>query len=131
MNEAGEVQIIRGEGSHIGVTAANAAYQEDSLFNVVGRRLHLVYFGGLLLLALAGAWLGRRQWRMLSLLAFVQLSQTLMYLLFHPSTRYRSPSDPLLFVFSAYALLWLVERWRGRTGSANSMQDEDTAGILQ
>ena len=26
-----------------------------------------------------------------------------MYLLFHPSTRYRSPTDPLLFVFSAYA----------------------------
>ena len=114
VNEAGEVLIVTGEGSHIGVTAANAAYQEDSLFNVVGRRLHLVYFGGLLLLAIAGAWLSRREWRALSLLVLVQLSQMLMYLLFHPSTRYRSPSDPLLFVFSAYALLWVVGRWRGR-----------------
>ena len=114
VNTAGEVQIVTGEGTHTGVTAANAAYQEDSLFNVVGRRVHVLYFGGLLLLAIAGAWLSRREWRALSLLAFVQLSQTLMYLLFHPSTRYRSPSDPLLFVFSAYALLWLAERWRTR-----------------
>ena len=43
------------------------------------------------LLAIAGAWLSRREWRALSLLYFVQISQTLMYLLFHPSTRYRSP----------------------------------------
>ena len=51
----------------------------------------------------------------MSLLIFVQLSQTLMYLVFHPSTRYRSPTDPLLFVFSAYALVWLALWWRGRT----------------
>ena len=113
MDEAGEVVIITGEGSHLGVTAANAAYQDDSLFNVVGRNLHILYFGGLWLLAIAGAWLSRRQWRMLSLLYFVQISQTLVYLLFHPSTRYRSPTDPLLFVFSAVALLWLVKRRRG------------------
>ena len=97
VDEGGEIVIVSGEGSHIGVTAANAAYQDDGLFNVVGRRVHLVYFGGLLLLAIAGVWLSRREWRMLSLLLFVQLSQTLMYLLFHPSTRYRSPTDPLLF----------------------------------
>ena len=76
--------------------------------------MHIVYFGGLLLLAVAGVWLSRREWRMLSLLLFVQLSQTLMYLVFHPSTRYRSPTDPLLFVFSAYAVVWAVGWWRGR-----------------
>ncbi len=114
VDDSGEVIIISGEGSQIGVTEANAAYQDDELFNVVGRRVHVVYFGGLLLLAIAGAWLSRREWRMLSLLLFVQLSQTMMYLLFHPSTRYRSPTDPLLFVFSAYALLWVVGWWRGR-----------------
>ena len=69
------------------------------------------------LLAIAGAWLSRREWRALSLLYFVQISQTLMYLLFHPSTRYRSPTDPLLFVFSAYALLCLARWWRGRQAS--------------
>lgn len=114
VDAGGRVLIISGEGSQIGVTAANAAYQDDGLFNVVGRGVHVVYFGGLLLLALAGLWLSRREWRMLSLLVFAQLSQTLMYLLFHPSTRYRSPTDPLLFVFSAYALLWAVGWWRGR-----------------
>ena len=108
VNDAGAVVIITGEGSHVGVTEANAAYQEDSLFNVVGRNLHIVYFGGLWLLAFVGAWLSRREWRMVSLLFFVQISQTAMYLLFHPSTRYRSPTDPLLFVFSAYAVVWVV-----------------------
>ena len=37
--------------SHAGVTAANAAYQDNSLFNVIGRNLHIAYFGGLWLLA--------------------------------------------------------------------------------
>jgi len=112
IDESGDVLIITGEGSHVGVTAANAAYQEEGLFNIVGRRLHLVYFGALWLLAIAGAWLSRRDWRILSLLIFVQISQTAMYLLFHPSTRYRSPTDPLLFVFSAVAVLWVLRWWR-------------------
>ena len=114
VNDDGGVVIVKGEGSHIGVTGANAAYQDDSLFNEIGRPLHIVTFGGLWLLAIVGLWLSRREWRLMSLLIFVQVSQTLMYLLFHPSTRYRSPTDPLLFLFSAYALVWAVEWWRGR-----------------
>ena len=97
------VQIINDGTSQTGVTAANAAYQDDNLFNVIGRNLHIVYFGGLWLLAVGGAWLSRHDWRDVSLLFFVQISQTAVYLLFHPSTRYRSPTDPLLFVFSALA----------------------------
>ena len=115
VDETGEVVILTGEGSHVGLSAANAAYQDDSLFNVFGRNLHLVYFGGLWLLAIAGAWLSRCEWRALSLLIFVQISQTLVYLFFHPSTRYRSPTDPLLFVFSAVAIVWVLRRWRRRT----------------
>lgn len=114
VDETGEVAIVTGEGSHVGLSAANAAYQDDSLFNIFGRNLHLVYFGGLWLLAIAGAWLSRCEWRTLSLLFFVQISQTLVYLLFHPSTRYRSPTDPLLFVFSAVAVVWVLRWWRGR-----------------
>ena len=114
VDETGAVLIVSGEGSHLGVTAANAAYQEEGLFNVVGRRLHVLSFGGLWLLAIAGAWLSRRDWRALSLLYCAQISQTLIYLLFHPSTRYRSPTDPLLFVFSAYAIVSLARWWRGR-----------------
>ena len=112
VDDAGNIVIISGEGSQQGVTAANAAYQDNSLFNIVGRNLHIVYFGGLWLLAIAGAWLSRREWRLLSLLVFVQVSQTLVYLLFHPSTRYRSPTDPLLFVFSAVAVVWILDKWR-------------------
>ena len=114
VTDAGDVRIIRGDGSQTGTSAAITAYQDEGLFNVFGRGLHLVYFGGLWLLAILGAWRTRRDWRMLSLLFFVQISQTAVYLLFHPSTRYRSPTDPLLFVFSAAAVVWMVRWWRAR-----------------
>ena len=114
VDETGALRIIAGDGSHIGVSAANAAYAEDSFFDRVGRPLHLAYFGAMLLLAVGGLWLTRRDWRMTSLLLFVQLSQTAVYLVFHPSTRYRSPTDPLLFLFSAAAVAWMWERWRWR-----------------
>ena len=118
--ENGEALLIRDEGSQTGVTAANAAYQDNSLFNVIGRSVHILYFGGLWLLAVIGAWLCRREWRLVSLLFFVQLSQTAIYLIFHPSTRYRSPTDPLLFVFSAYALVWGVAWWWNQRGKMPS-----------
>ena len=120
--DGGQVVVVQGDGSHVGVTAANAAYQDDSLFAVAGRSAHLLYFGCLLLLALAGAWSSRRDWRALYLLYAAQLSQTAMYLLFHPSTRYRSPSDPLLFVFSALALMRFLAWWRGRRQGASVLQ---------
>ncbi len=74
------------------------------------RTLHRWYFGPLLGLAVFGFLLSWRQWRRLSLLWFLQLSMTLVYITFHPATRYRAPTDPLLFVFSAIALCWLWER---------------------
>ncbi len=109
----GTVQIVSGEGAHSGVSAANAVYQDSPLAALM-RSVHVVYFGGLWLLAMLGAWLCRRDWRDLSLLYFAQISQTALYLVFHPSTRYRSPTDPLLFVFSALAVVWVVKQWRGR-----------------
>ena len=60
---------------------------------------------------------------MVSLQWFVQISMTFIYIVFHPSTRYRAPSDPLLFLLSAVALVWLAMRWpwlrdkMGLTGS--------------
>jgi 4-amino-4-deoxy-L-arabinose transferase-like glycosyltransferase len=84
----------------------------SGLFDRVARPLHVVYFGSLFLLALAGMLLTARQWRDVALLWFLQFSMTFMYMLFHPSTRYRSPTDPLLFAFAAYALLWLIQRVR-------------------
>lgn len=43
---------------------------------------------------------------------------TLVYIVFHPSTRYRAPTDPLLFRFSAYTLIWLVTRFAARRARA-------------
>ncbi|MFO7322087.1 MAG: glycosyltransferase family 39 protein [Chloroflexota bacterium] len=92
-----------------------AVYGEP-LFDRIGRIVHRFYFGGLLLLALAGSVLSLRRWRDVSLLWFLQLSMTVMYVLFHPSTRYRVPSDPLLFLFSAHALVVLALAVRARRG---------------
>ncbi len=82
------------------------------LFDQIGRPIHIIYWGGLLLLGIAGIVLTWRQWRDVSLLWFVQISMTVMYVLFHPSTRYRVPTDPLLFLFSAYTLIWLLNKFR-------------------
>lgn len=90
------------------------ALYSGTLFDRVGRPVHIAYYGGLFLLALLGMALTWRDWRTVSLLWAAQFSMTFMYLLFHPSTRYRVPTDPLLFLFAAYALLWLAQRWRER-----------------
>lgn len=84
------------------------AYSEP-LFDRIGRTLHRYYYGSLFLLCLVGMVLTWRQWRQVSLLWFVQFSMTVLYVAFHPSTRYRVPTDPLLFLFSAAAILWLWE----------------------
>jgi len=72
--------------------------------------LHRFYFGGLLLLALVGIALTLSQWREVALLWFVQMGMTLIYIIFHPSTRYRAPTDPLLFLFAAYTV-YRVSMW--------------------
>lgn len=84
------------------------------LFDQVGRTVHKFYWGGLLLLGIIGIGLSWREWRAVSLLWFVQISMTLFYVFFHPSTRYRVPSDPLLFIFSAYTLVWFWTWWQER-----------------
>jgi 4-amino-4-deoxy-L-arabinose transferase-like glycosyltransferase len=96
------------------------AEYSSSLFDTYGRAIHRFYFGALFFLALAGIVLTRHYWREVSLLWFVQLSMTLVYLVFHPSTRYRVPTDPLLFVFSAYALVRAARYYRQRKQRASS-----------
>ncbi len=80
------------------------------LFDQIGRLLHRLYFGTLFVLAVIGMGLSLRGWRDLSLLWCIQISMTVVYVLFHPSTRYRVPTDPLLFVLSAFAVVTL---WQG------------------
>jgi hypothetical protein len=44
-----------------------------------------------------------------------------VYMFFHPSTRYRVPTDPMLFLFSAFAIVWIagrLQRWRQSRQSA-------------
>jgi hypothetical protein len=87
----------------------------EPLFERLGRTVHVLSWGPLLLLGLLGTALTARGWRDVSLLWFVQLAMTLVYVAIHPSTRYRAPGDPLLFLLSASALVWLGEcanRWR-------------------
>jgi len=85
------------------------------LFDQIGRTIHRFYYGGLFLLALVGIALTFRRWRDVSLLWFVQISMTLVYVFFHPSTRYRVPTDPMLFLFSAYTLVWIAAAYMQRT----------------
>ncbi|MEP7285165.1 MAG: glycosyltransferase family 39 protein [Chloroflexota bacterium] len=75
------------------------------LFDQIGRGIHSLYFGGLLILALVGIVMTRRFWRDVSLLWFIQISMTLVYVIIVPATRYRAPTDPLLFLFSSYTLV--------------------------
>ncbi|MFZ4816323.1 MAG: glycosyltransferase family 39 protein [Phototrophicaceae bacterium] len=90
------------------------AYSEP-LFDRIGRQIHRFYYGGLFVLCLLGMVVTARQWRAVSLLWLTQLAMTITYMLFHPSTRYRVPTDPLLFLFSAAALVWLWMRVQQRS----------------
>jgi 4-amino-4-deoxy-L-arabinose transferase-like glycosyltransferase len=113
----GNFQITRleADGTHLTYGPDDpVTLYEEPLFDQIGRTVHRLYWGGLFLLGVVGLALTARQWRRASLLWFVHLSMTFMYVLFHPSTRYRAPTDPLWFLFSAAALAalwsWLEQR---------------------
>jgi 4-amino-4-deoxy-L-arabinose transferase-like glycosyltransferase len=109
----GQFQVQDADGHVLQDVATIAAYS-GGFFEEVGRPLHRIYFGVLLALAAAGVLLSLAQWREVSLLWFVQIAATLTFVLFHPSTRYRAPTDPLLFAFAAFAVVWLAQRWWAR-----------------
>jgi 4-amino-4-deoxy-L-arabinose transferase-like glycosyltransferase len=87
------------------------AYSEP-LFDRIGRLAHFIYYGGLLVLSLFGTALARGQWSRIALIWYVQLVMTVAYVVMSgPTTRYRVPTDPLLFLLAAYALLRLTEQF--------------------
>ncbi|MCC6616267.1 MAG: glycosyltransferase family 39 protein [Anaerolineae bacterium] len=88
------------------------------LFDQVGRAVHVIYWGSLFVLGCVGIVLTWRQWRDVSLLWFLQIAMTLVYVVFHPSTRYRVPTDPAWFIFSAAALVSLYFWYTNRRTSA-------------
>jgi hypothetical protein len=111
LDEQGKLLVLDDENANMQDIGTIATY-ESGLFNTVARPVHILYYGALLMLALLGSLLSAKQWREVSLLWFLEISMMVMYLIFHPSTRYRVPTDPLLFVFSAYALLWILQWWQ-------------------
>jgi len=72
------------------------------------RVIHALYFTPLLILGLGGLILGLRDRLEIAPLIAVFAAITVTYLIFHPSTRYRSPADPFLFILTAYSVtrLW-------------------------
>jgi hypothetical protein len=84
---------------------------EQPLFELA-RVVHLIYFTPLLILGVIGLWRGWRDRRLIGPLVMVPVAITVAYLIYHPSTRYRSPADPFLFVFSSYAVIWLWQHFR-------------------
>jgi 4-amino-4-deoxy-L-arabinose transferase-like glycosyltransferase len=113
----GTVRVQLGDGQPLDLSGLPendpvSAYSAP-LFDQIGRAVHRVYFGALLILALIGVALTARAWRDVSLLWFVQSVMTLFYIVYIPATRYRVPTDPLLFLFSAYALILIgAAAWR-------------------
>jgi 4-amino-4-deoxy-L-arabinose transferase-like glycosyltransferase len=78
----------------------------------IARIVHLIYFTPLLLLGFAGLWVGWRDKKPIAPIVIVLIAITAAYLIYHPSTRYRAPADPFLFVLAAYALIRLWKRFR-------------------
>ena len=84
----------------------------------LARVIHLLYFGPALFLAVIGLVLSlrRRPLAVVFPLLSVIGAVTFTYLIFHPSTRYRAPADPFVFVLAGYSLvaLWAAVRRRLR-----------------
>jgi 4-amino-4-deoxy-L-arabinose transferase-like glycosyltransferase len=100
-------------GAHQMVDDAVRQY-ETPLFQA-GRVAHLLYFTPLWALGLFGMWRAARDRQRVTPLLAVLLAITLAYVIYHPSTRYRSPGDPFLFVFAAYMLVALVRLARSKS----------------
>jgi 4-amino-4-deoxy-L-arabinose transferase-like glycosyltransferase len=86
-----------------------AVLQYDQPLFQVARIVHIFYFAPLLVLGLIGLWRAWRDRRLIGPIVMVLAAITVAYVVYHPSTRYRSPADPFLFILSGYAGLWLWE----------------------
>ncbi|RPI99210.1 MAG: hypothetical protein EHM39_06925 [Chloroflexi bacterium] len=86
----------------------DAVLQFNSTAFQAARVVHVLYFAPLLLLGAIGLGLAWRAKLEIGPLLAVMIAITIAYLVFHPSTRYRAPADPFVFVLSAYTVprLW-------------------------
>ncbi len=88
----------------------DAVLQYNSTVFQVARVVHVLYFGPLLLLGISGLGLAWRDHLEIAPLVAVMFAITIAYLVFHPSTRYRAPTDPFVFVLSAVTMTRLWKR---------------------
>jgi hypothetical protein len=111
IDDKGEIQVTGvPENDPLNVYAS-------SLFDRVGRLVHVIYFGSLLALAVVGLALTRRHWREVSFIWCIQIAMTVIYVIASgPSTRYRVPTDSLLFMLAAFTLTTLYDTLRIRRG---------------
>lgn len=100
------------EATSMAAFVDDAVYLYESGPFQAARTVHVLYFAPLLLLGAAGLILALRDRQPCGPLIAVLVTITLAYLVFHPSTRYRMPADPALFLFSGYAAAWLWARLR-------------------
>ncbi len=124
----GPEAAARGEPDLGGVVVepAVAAYSEP-LFERVGRTVHRITWGVALVLACVGFVAARRARLELAPIWIVEGAMTLFYVAFHPSTRYRAPGDPLLFLVSAFGALVLIDAARRR--SATTIRTGESSGL--
>lgn len=92
----------------------DAVLQYDSTAFRIARVVHLLYFTPLLAAGIAGLLIAWRRGLEVGPLVAVFVAVTITYVIFHPSTRYRSPADPFLFILSALALVRMLPRLADR-----------------
>jgi 4-amino-4-deoxy-L-arabinose transferase-like glycosyltransferase len=123
----GELPRLNYQGDIVAVAAPDGSLQlgelppgdpvgaySEPLFDVIGRWVQRLYWGSLFLIGLGGIIVTAREWRTVSLLWFVQIAMTAVYVAFHPSTRYRVPTDPAWFLFTAALFVWIRLWWLQR-----------------
>jgi 4-amino-4-deoxy-L-arabinose transferase-like glycosyltransferase len=82
----------------------DAVLQFNSRPFQIARVIHVLYFGPLLALGAIGLILAWQHRLEIGPLVAVFAAITVTYVVFHPSTRYRSPADPFVFILSAYTV---------------------------
>jgi 4-amino-4-deoxy-L-arabinose transferase-like glycosyltransferase len=88
----------------------NAVLQFNSRPFQIARVVHVIYFAPLLALGAIGLVLAWRDRLEIGPLVAVFVAITVTYATFHPSTRYRSPADPFVFILAGYAVVRLGPR---------------------
>ncbi len=93
----------------------DAVLQFESPEFQAARVVHVLYFAPVLLLGIVGLFTGwRNRATEIGPLVAVFAAITITYVVFHPSTRYRSPADPFVFILAALAITRLWPRFVAR-----------------